>query len=223
MRIHNAYEVVAFDEAWRSLGLNRHCLGLDRFFQQSNSGLSDFRVAHFQADHHHRSDIELFSWLWTHKFAGIVVDGNLTLDANLEDDSFGKASAFLLVRGDLRAKTITLAGADVVVLGDVVADGPVFNTYKHGCFEVAGSLRASHLVTDEHMTLVHGEVPSRAWALGYVDASMINKLRQCGSYAEILTTEAAAEFLDGNGGFDDPVGNRAILAALRAGRKVLRD
>lgn len=211
-----AYELIGFDEA-------RDRLRFDRRIALGSLDLSQFHVAYCPGDLDHAGSIELYEWMWRDKIAGLVVDGDLSIDGNLEDNSFNGSSAFLLVRGDLRARTITLGGAEVVVMGDVAARGPVYNSQGGGRFEIDGSLLASHLVTDGHATAINGATPTRSWALGFVEAGMRHKVRRFSTYREILTPLAAAEFLDRCGRLDGPNIALGLTDAIRAGRAVLRD
>lgn len=210
------YELLGFEKARDRLRFDRHInlAGIDQ---------SPFRVAYCAGDFIYGARVELYEWMWRDKIAGLVVDGDMIIDGNLEDNSFDGVAAFVLARGDLRAKSITLGGAEVVVMGDVQAQGPVFNSYGSGRLEVGGSLQATHLITDDHATVVDGATPARSWALGYVEATMSDKLKRVDSYRDILTPRAAAEFLDARGDTKGANVNISIIEAVRAGRSVLRE
>lgn len=80
-------------------------------------------------------------------FAGIVVRGDLTVEGclyNYEDD-YGP---FLLVTGDLTARSVATGGARICVRGALTAD-VVVGVYNHGCVEAKGALRA-RVVASEH-------------------------------------------------------------------------
>jgi len=210
-----SYELLSFEEA----------LGRLRFDREISLGLVDlssFRIAYCARDFVHIGDMELHQWMWRDKIAGLVVDGDMSIHGDLMDDSFDGAAAFVLARGNLRARAVTLGGAEVVVRGDMRAEGPVFNNSSAGRCEIGGSLFASHLVTDDHATVVAGRAPAHSFALGYVDPTMSEKLRPVNSYLDILTPEAAAELLDARRGAGPKVVVR-ILTAIRAGRSILRD
>lgn len=208
-----SYELLSFEEA-------RDKLRFDREISLGLFDLSSFRVAYCPRDFVYVGDIELYQWMWCDRIAGIVVDGDMTIEGDLMDNSFDGSAAFVLARGDLRARTVTLGGAEVVVRGDMRAEGPVFNNSSAGRCEIGGSVYASHLVTDDHATVVAGRTPARSFALGYVDPTMSEKLRTAKSYLDILTTEAATEFdAHGRGGPEIVV---RIVTAIRSGRPVLR-
>lgn len=209
-----SYELLSFEEA----------LGRLRFDREISLGLFDlssFRIAHCPRDFVHSGDLELHRWMQRDRIAGLVVDGDMTIHGDLIDNSFDGAAAFLLARGNLGARSVTLGGAEIVVRGDLRAEGPVFSHSSAGRCEIGGSLHASHLVTDDHATVVAGRTPARSFALGYVDPTMRDKLRPAKSYLDILTPEAAAELLDAR----DAAGSRTVMrifTAIRAGRSVLR-
>jgi hypothetical protein len=209
-------ELIGYDEA-------RDRLRFDRWIGLGSIDLSSFHIAYCPGDLVHAGRLELYDCMWRDKIAGIVVDGDLTIDGNLEDNSFNGSAAFILVRGDLEAATITLGGADVVALGDVRARGPVFNSQGGGRLEIRGSLQASHLLTDDHATLVEGATPARAYALGFVEAAMRDKVRRIDSYRDILTPVAAAEFAERCGRLDGPNIALRLIEAVRCGRAALRD
>jgi hypothetical protein len=209
-----SYELLAFEEA-------RQKLRFDREISLGLFDLSSFRIAYCPGDFAYVGDIELYQWMWCDKIAGIVVDGNMTIDGDLMDNSFDGSAAFVLARGALRARTVTLGGAEVVVRGDMRAEGPIFNNSSAGRCEIGGSVHASHLVTDDHATVVAGRTPTRSFALGYVDPAMTGKLRVANSYHDILTPEAAAEFDPSRRGAASEIVVR-IITAIRSGRSVLR-
>jgi hypothetical protein len=216
MTLSAGYELLDFGDALERLRFDRHV-------RPGEIDLSPFHIAHCPGDFLHRGRIELYELMWRDKIAGLVVDGDLTIDGNLEDNSFSGSSAFVLARGDLFAHSITLGGAEVVVLGDVATHGPVFNGCGGGRFVIRGSLAASHLVTDSHATIVEGTTPVRSWALGFVEAAMRDKLTRVESYRQILTSVVATEFLDRYGRLDGPKASLEIVEAIRAGGRVLRD
>ncbi|MBU3886854.1 hypothetical protein FM996_04610 [Methylosinus sporium] len=209
-----SYELLSFEEA-------RQKLRFDREISLGLFDLSSFRIAYCPGDFVYVGDIELYQWMWCDKIAGLVVDGDMTIEGDLMDNSFDGAAAFVLARGNLRARTVTLGGAEVVVRGDLRAEGPVFNSSTAGRCEIGGSLHASHLVTDDHATVVAGRAPARSFALGYVDPTMSEKLRPAKSYLDLLTPEAAEEFDAQFRGAGPEIVMR-IVAAIRAGRSVLR-
>lgn len=80
-------------------------------------------------------------------FTGLIVRGSLTLAGclyNYEDD-FGP---FLLVTGDLTAKSIATGGARACALGAIRAD-LIIGVYNHGSVEAKGPLSA-RVVASEH-------------------------------------------------------------------------
>jgi hypothetical protein len=211
-----SFELLDFEAAVDRLRFDRH-------INLASIDLRDFRIAYCAGDLVHSGRIELYEWMWRDKIAGIVVEGDMTVEGNLEDNSFEGMGAFVLARGDLAAETITLGGAEVIVHGDVTTRGAVFNSYGGGRMEVAGSLRASHFVTDDHATVVEGSTPPRSFALGYVEATMREKLSRVDSYRAILTTRAANEIVETCGETKGPNVNIRVIEAIRAGRAILRD
>ncbi|WP_400767446.1 hypothetical protein [Methylosinus sporium] len=209
-----SYELLSFEEA-------RQKLRFDREISLGLFDLSTFRIAYCPGDFAYVGDIELYQWMWCDKIAGLVVDGDVTIDGDLMDNSFDGSAAFVLARGNLRARTVTLGGAEVVVRGDLRAEGAVFNSASAGRCEIGGSLSASHLVTDDHATVVAGRTPALSFALGYVDPTMSEKLRVAESYLDILTPEAATEFDARSRRTGSEIVVR-IVSAIRSGRAVLR-
>jgi hypothetical protein len=209
-----SYELLSFEEA-------RDRLRFDREISLGLFDLSSFRIAYCPSDFVYGGDIELYQWMWCDKIAGLVVDGDMTIDGDLMDNSFDGSAAFVLARGNLRARSVTLGGAEVVVRGDLRTEGPVFNNSSAGRCEIGGSVYASHLVTDDHATVVAGRTPARSFALGYVDPTMSEKLRTVNSYLDLLTPEAATEF-DARGRGAGPEIVVRIVTAIRSGRPVLR-
>lgn len=209
-----SYELLSFEVA-------RQKLRFDREISLGLFDLSSFRIAYCPGDFVYVGDIELYQWMWCDKIAGLVVDGDMTIEGDLMDNPFDGVTAFVLARGNLRARTVTLGGAEVVVRGDLRAEGPVFNSSTAGRCEIGGSLHASHLVTDDHATVVAGRTPALSFALGYVDPTMSEKLRVASSYLDILTPEAATEFDARNRRTGSEIVVR-IVSAIRSGRAVLR-
>ncbi|MBK7539097.1 MAG: leucine-rich repeat domain-containing protein [Myxococcales bacterium] len=80
-------------------------------------------------------------------FSGIIVRGSLRVEGclyNYEDD-YGP---FLLVTGNLEARSIATGGARICVLGDLSAD-VIVGVYNHGSMEAKGTLCA-RVVASEH-------------------------------------------------------------------------
>ncbi|MEZ4362705.1 MAG: leucine-rich repeat domain-containing protein [Kofleriaceae bacterium] len=110
-------------------------------------------------------------------FSGLIVRGSLTVEGCLHnnEDDYGP---FLLVEGNLTARSVATGGARVYVRGDAAAD-VVVGVYNHGCVEIGGALTtpvigSEHTVTAGRLDAIffHGwgqnAFPSRA---GVVDAT----------------------------------------------------
>lgn len=87
--------------------------------------------------------------------AGIYVKGDLRVEGcliNWEDD-YGP---FLVVEGNLRARSMATGGAELIIKGDLLVEGELLGVYNHGYIRVAGDLRARAIAT-EHTIDVAGE------------------------------------------------------------------
>lgn len=105
-------------------------------------------------------DLELdfnAEWVSAKRLAGVVCDGDLTICGDLYNRtlSFGP---LLFVRGDLRINNLIKAGAPVVVLGNVYANGIVVGEYNDGVLRIAGSLRARAYFLFDHDGYVRQQV-----------------------------------------------------------------
>lgn len=87
-------------------------------------------------------------------FDCILVDGDLQVSGRVR---FNKQSPGLLVRGDLRAKTLENGDSFVRVLGDVDVTQAIIGSYSDGSLGIEGSARAPYLVSVGHDWWVHGE------------------------------------------------------------------
>lgn len=96
-------------------------------------------------------------------FAGLIVRGNLTIQGSLlnQEDDFGP---FLLVHGNLVARSIATGGSQIRIHGDVTTEALV-GVYNHGSLCVGGHLVA-RIVASEHALHVDGAIDAyryRTW------------------------------------------------------------
>lgn len=105
-------------------------------------------------------DLELdFSadWIATKRLAGLACQGDLTVNGDVYNRtlSFGP---LLFVQGDLRVNNLIKAGAPVVVLGNIEAQGIVVGEYNDGVLRVGGDLRAQAYFLFDHDGYVRQQV-----------------------------------------------------------------
>lgn len=87
-------------------------------------------------------------------FDCILVGGDLQVSGRVR---FNRQSPGLLVRGDLRAKTLENGDSFVRVLGDVNVTQAIIGNYNDGSLGIQGSARAPYLVSLDHDWWVRGE------------------------------------------------------------------
>ena len=87
-------------------------------------------------------------------FDCILVDGDLQVSGRVR---FYQQAPGLLVRGDLRAKTLETGDSFVRVLGDVDVTQAIIGNYNDGSLGIAGSATAPYLVALDHDWWVRGE------------------------------------------------------------------
>lgn len=165
-------------------------------------------------------------------FAGVVVDGNLTVDdwiINWELD-FGP---FLLVRGDVRAKNVATAGSEVLVTGNLDVAQTLAGIYNHGQIVIKGDTRAQVVFTEEHLIEFHGAVTAEFASAGNfctaMDPTKLNLRGRIGHLygpdGEFLTDPPALDPNRSLRGIDpafQDFDRDTILDAIQAGRSLLR-
>ncbi|MFC4499461.1 MULTISPECIES: polymer-forming cytoskeletal protein [Streptomyces] len=144
-----------------------------------------------------------------------IVDGDLTVGGDLEwwDSASGN---FLLVTGSLRARHVLLSGCpDVVVRGDLTASGTIQGSYGDdgGHLAVAGDTHARTVISTLYFTMHFA---------GRLDALLIADPHRTNHPVDFTDDELDDLVLPGLLDKDDTADERAISAALREGKPVLR-
>lgn len=145
----------------------------------------------------------------------VVVDGDLVVRGDLDWSDYG-AGCFLLVTGNLHARVVHLQGCpNVIVLGDLVADGGVFVHYGDdgGVLGVDGVVRAPVVVADTYFRLELAR-PPEGTLLASADLVDVPVDFDAEDFASALSPKV----LDADGELDDT----KLLKVLRAGGTILR-
>ncbi|MER5988647.1 hypothetical protein [Streptomyces sp. NPDC001787] len=113
---------------------------------------------------------ELDSWSGLTKthpdaFRGVVVDGDLTVTEWITnwDTDFGP---FLLVRGDVRAKSLATSGSEILIEGDLEVAQTLAGFYNHGHTVIKGDTRAEVVLTSQHLSEFHGRLTAELCVAG---------------------------------------------------------
>ncbi|WP_283135984.1 hypothetical protein [Rhizohabitans arisaemae] len=151
----------------------------------------------------------------------VIVDGDLTAGGDIEwwDSAGGN---FLLVTGNARVRSVVLSGCpDVVVRGDLTASGGIQGSWGDdgGCLTVRGRTRAEFIMSTKHFTMTFARRPE---ALLIGDDFILADPSDRACPPDFSTGDLAAVVLPELLGNGDRPDERAIGAALSAGRPVLR-
>jgi len=99
--------------------------------------------------------------------AGIIVNGNLTVNAPIIDFEIDTISCFLIVNGSLTCKSLAAGCAEIIVSGDVHAADAVIAFYNHGNIEITGDLNAKLLIVDQHGITIKGKTHAATFCTGW--------------------------------------------------------
>lgn len=160
--------------------------------------------------------VDLHDLLHEEKTAGIIVNGNLIVNAPVIDFEIDTCSAFLIVHGSLSCKTLAAGCAEIIVDGDVTVTDAMLAYYNHGIIEIEGNLNAPLLIIDDHGASIKGRINAatfcRGWQIKAADYT---------NWRHILLPDVASELLDE----DDYLfaGDKRLLHMLKDGRPVFRD
>ncbi|MCF6405490.1 hypothetical protein L3C95_21480 [Chitinophaga filiformis] len=150
------------------------------------------------------------------KTAGIIVNGNLTVNAPIIDFEIDTYSAFLIVHGSLTCKTLAAGCTEIIVDGDVTVADAMLAYYNHGNVGIQGDLHARLLIIDEHGATIKGKINAatfcRGWHIKAADYT---------NWRHILLPDVADELLDK----DDYLfaGDVRLLHLLKDGKPVFSD
>ena len=123
--------------------------------------------------------------------AGIIVNGNLTVNAPIIDFELDTYSCFLLVSGDLRCTRLAAGCAEILVKGNVTVADVIVAYYNHGNIEIGGDLHGELLIIDDHGASIKGKIHAatfcRGWQIPAADYT---------NWKSILLPDIAAQLLD---------------------------
>jgi hypothetical protein len=152
--------------------------------------------------------------------AGVVVDGDFELKGSIINWEIDTTATFLWVRGNFRCHNIVFGCMDLVVDGNVTADGLIVASYNHGHMLIKGNVHADRVIIDDDgPSAIGGHVKAKGWNAS-PNASV--DLRSS-EWIEEIRPEFRDEFFDEDGGFTCDNGNVDLVNALMAGRDILRD
>jgi hypothetical protein len=151
--------------------------------------------------------------------AGIVVDGNLTLNGSIINWEIDTVAAFLWVRGNLRCQNMIIGCMDLVVTRNVTASGLIVMTYNHGYLAITGDVRADRVIVDDDGAwIIDGKVNAKGWCA----SRNAEVALRASDWLEEIRPEFRSEFFDEDGGKKCGSGNVDLVKALLAGRDILK-
>ncbi|PSL34478.1 hypothetical protein [Chitinophaga ginsengisoli] len=135
--------------------------------------------------------VDLHDLFYEQKIAGIIVNGNLTVNAPIIDFEIDTYSSFLIVHGSLTCKTLAAGCAEIIIDGDVTVADAMVAFYNHGTIEIQGDLNARLLIIDDHGASIKGRINAATYCRGWhiKGANYTN-------WRHILLPEVADELLD---------------------------
>lgn len=143
-------------------------------------------------------DHELFS---ENKISTVAALGPLIIQGRLINAD-NEGGPFLFVDGDLSARQIEKGGSSFIVLGNVACPGVVFCDYNQGAFLIAGSLKASAIISCDQE--IH--------AGGDIEGVLVSE--ELGNMRELLVPEVFADTDDADDEFADGTLIRERLEAV---------
>jgi hypothetical protein len=147
------------------------------------------------------------------KVAGIIALGDLRMSKSLVDFESDTLSSFVLVQGNLQVVNLVCGCAEVVVRGDVQAQGVVMSYYNHGRMRIGGNVQARLLAVDDHDTEVSGIVNAATLGSGPTVTHW-----DFSKWPEVLSEKANAALFREDGSWLH--GNEsALIAHLALGRQ----
>jgi hypothetical protein len=162
-------------------------------------------------------DIDLDELFCNENVAGIVLDGDLTIEGTIFNWEIDTRATFLVVGGSLTCQNIVAGCADIVVRRDAHVANAVVATYNHGRLEICGDAYAECFIVDDHHTYVGRDVHGYGWNAGHGDVDLPES-----DWIDEVRPEFKSEFFKDNGYMKCPNGNVDLVKALLAGRAILR-
>lgn len=196
-----SYQIMQLEDAIEQYNLRKEFIyRIDAYEEFSHAVV---RV--YKGDINMEGNMDLLDLFSLQGVAGIIVEGDLTINGSLVDFSNRSLASFLLVTGNLRANNI-LAGRSVInIQGNTVADNVIIGHSSNGSMYIKGNLQAKLLIVQNYFMHVRGQID----AVAMTDCDSKQYVRQdYKSWRDILTYEAAEELLDRYG-------------ALKRGKEVL--
>lgn len=137
--------------------------------------------------------IDLYDLFYEENVAGIIVNGNLTVNGTIIDYELDTYSCFLQIKGSLSCHTLASGCAEILIAGDANITEALVAFYNHGTLEIDGDLHARLLVVDDHGISIYGKTNAttycRGWHIKGADYT---------DWREIMLPEVADELLDEN-------------------------
>lgn len=97
------------------------------------------------------------AWIRQNKIMAVCCLDDLTIKGDVINRTLDNGP-LLFVAGNLKIDNVIKAGAPVMVLGDVEADGLVVGEYNHGCMHIGGDLSAQAYLLLDHHGVVRGDI-----------------------------------------------------------------
>jgi len=137
--------------------------------------------------------IDLYDLYYEENVAGIIVNGNLTVNGTIIDYELDTYSCFLQVKGSLSCHTLASGCAEILIAGDANITEALVAFYNHGTLEIDGDLHTRLLVVDDHGISIYGKTNAttycRGWHIQGADYT---------DWRDIMLPAVADELLDEN-------------------------
>ena len=135
--------------------------------------------------------LDLYDLFYEENVAGIIVNGNLTVNGTIIDFELDTYSCFLQINGSLSCQRLAAGCAEILIAGDANITETLVAFYNHGTIEIDGNLNTRLLIVDDHGISIYGKTNAvsycRGWHIKGADYS---------DWREILLPEVASELLD---------------------------
>lgn len=102
-------------------------------------------------------------WVEQNKVMAVCCLGDLIVDGDIVNRTL-EGGPLLFVGGNLKVDNLVKAGAPLVVLGDVEADGLVIGEYNDGTMRIGGDLTAQAYLLLDHDGFVRGNTNARQYS-----------------------------------------------------------
>lgn len=185
------FKTLTLREALAEDLLNSLATDLEETLEDS---LDTLVVRIYEGDTILNESIDLYDLYYAQNIAGIIVNGNLSVNGTIIDFEIDTYSCFLIVHGSLTCKTLAAGVAEILVNGDLHATDAVVTYYNHGVIEISGNLHANLFIVDDHGINIFGETHAatycRGWHLQGADYT---------NWKDILLPDVATELLDEGG------------------------